>query len=89
MTAADIISYIPLMVGGVVLVVGISIGGWVMNTRLRIKHGYPLESMWGMPIHPKTDAEAQERMKLVTQENVLSAPSSARSRTASPWSSGS
>ena len=46
------------------------VGGWILHTWLRIKHGYPLESSWGVPIHPKTDREAAERIKLLTTENA-------------------
>ena len=46
------------------------VGGWLLHTWLRIKHGYPLESSWGVPIHPKTDQEAAERIKLLTTENA-------------------
>ena len=46
------------------------VGGWLLNTWLRIKNGYPLETSWGVPIHPKTDAEALERIKLLTHENA-------------------
>lgn len=56
----------PYILGMVV----VSIGGWVFNTWLRIKHGYPLESTWGQPIHPATDKEAIERIKLLTTENA-------------------
>ena len=48
----------------------VGVGGWVYTTWLRIKHGYPLESSWGHPIHPKTDQEAIERIKLLTSENA-------------------
>jgi hypothetical protein len=47
-----------------------AVGGWLLHTWLRIKHGYPLESSWGVPIHPKTDREAAERIKLLTTENA-------------------
>jgi hypothetical protein len=46
------------------------VGGWVLTTWLRIKHGYPLETSWGTPIHPTTDREAAERIKLLTSENA-------------------
>ena len=46
------------------------VGGWVLTTWLKIKNGYPLETSWGVPIHPKTDAEALERIKLLTAENA-------------------
>ena len=48
----------------------VGVGGWVYTTWLRIKHGYPLESSWGQPIHPKTDQEAIERIKLLTSDNA-------------------
>lgn len=51
-----------------IVVVGVC--GWVATTWLRIKHGYPLESSWGKPIHPHTDREAAERIKLLTNENA-------------------
>ena len=51
-------------------IVVVCVGGWVFTTWLRIKHGYPLESSWGRPIHPTTDKEATERIKLLTTENA-------------------
>jgi hypothetical protein len=54
----------------ILAIVAISIGGWVFTTWLRIKNGYPLESSWGQPIHPKADQEAIERIKLLTSENA-------------------
>lgn len=54
----------------VAAIVAITVGGWVFTTWLRIKNGYPLESSWGQPIHPKTDQEAVERIKLLTNENA-------------------
>ena len=50
-------------------VVSISVG-WVLTTWLRIKNGYPLEGAWGQKHYPKTDQEAVERVKLLTQENA-------------------
>jgi hypothetical protein len=46
------------------------VGGWVFTTWLRIKNGYPLETSWGMPLHPATDRDAAERIKLLTTENA-------------------
>ena len=54
----------------IALVVGISVGGWVLTTWLRIKNGYPLESTWGQPILPSSDKETVERIKLLTGENA-------------------
>lgn len=53
--------------------VAVSLGGIlasVHNTRLKIKHGYPIEGMWGQSLKPGADAESKERIKLLTQENV-------------------
>lgn len=44
--------------------------GWVANTWIRVKHGYPLDGAWGQALHPKVDPEAVERVKLLTQENA-------------------
>ena len=54
----------------VAAIVAITVGGWVFTTWLKIKNGYPLESSWGLPIHPKTDQEAKERIRLLTSENA-------------------
>jgi hypothetical protein len=54
----------------VALIVAVSIGGWVFTTWLRIKNGYPLETSWGTPLHPSTDRESVERIKLLTSENA-------------------
>jgi hypothetical protein len=59
-----------LAIGGGLLVGVAGIVGWIHTTRLKIQHGYPLENMWGMPIHPRGDGEAAERVKLLTQENA-------------------
>ena len=48
----------------------VGVAGWVITTWLRIKHGYPLETSWGTPLHPSTDREAAERIKLLTNENA-------------------
>ena len=49
--------------------VAIMTGGWIVNTWLRIKNGYPLENSWGKAVYPKND-QAVERVKLLTQENA-------------------
>jgi len=70
MSPGDIFDIVIVGVVGTVLVVGVSVLGWLYNTRQKIKHGYPLESMWGKPLHPQHTNEAQERVKLLTQENA-------------------
>lgn len=54
----------------IAVIVGLSVGGWVFTTWLKIKNGYPLETSWGTPLHPKTDRESAERIKLLTTENA-------------------
>ena len=61
-----LVDALPFVLG----IVAVSIGGWVFTTWLRIKNGYPLESSWGRPIHPVTDRESAERIKLLTNENA-------------------
>ena len=46
------------------------VGGWILHTWLRIKHGYPLDGAWGQAVYPSRDNEAAERIKLLTTENA-------------------
>ena len=66
----QILNLLTILFPFIAIVVAISVGGLVLNTWLRIKNGYPLESIWGTPIHPKTDREAAERIRLLTSENA-------------------
>jgi hypothetical protein len=54
----------------IIAIVAIAVGGWVVTTWLRIKNGYPLDGAWGQALHPHTDKEAMERIKLLTSENA-------------------
>ena len=54
----------------IAIIVAVSVGGWMFTTWLRIKHGYPLETSWGTPLHPSSDRESAERIKLLTGENA-------------------
>ena len=54
----------------IAIIVSISVGGWVITTWLRIKNGYPLDGAWGQALHPNTDKEAMERIKLLSTENA-------------------
>jgi hypothetical protein len=54
----------------IITIVAIGVGGWVVTTWLRIKNGYPLDGAWGQALHPHTDKEAMERIKLLTSENA-------------------
>lgn len=54
-----------------VAIIGLAgVVGWVVTTWLRVKNGYPLDGAWGQAIYPKNDAEAMERIKLLSQENA-------------------
>ncbi len=53
----------------IIVAVAIMTGGWIVNSFVRMKMGYPLENSWGKAIYPKSD-EAVERVKLLTQENA-------------------
>ena len=66
----QILPYVGWVIAGGVAV---SLGGIlasVHNTRLKIKHGYPIEGMWGQSLKPAVTTEAMERVKLLTQENA-------------------
>ncbi|MDN3644702.1 hypothetical protein QWY75_00625 [Pontixanthobacter aestiaquae] len=59
----------PVTETAIIAGVAIITGGWIINTWMRMKNGYPLENSWGKPVYPKND-EAVERVKLLTQENA-------------------
>ncbi len=62
---------LPLGLPPVLITLGVlAIGGWVLTTWLRIKHGYPLDGAWGQAIYPKVGDEAMERIKLLSNENA-------------------
>ena len=45
----------------VLLIVGLSTGGWLINNWIRAKHGYPLEDEWGgKTALPGKDAEVSK-----------------------------
>lgn len=61
---------LPFILMGGLIVAFSAIGGWVFTTWLRIKNGYPLENSWGKALHPVRNAETEERVRLLTQENA-------------------
>ena len=67
---AQVFSFVMQVLPWATAIVGITVGGWVFTTWLRIKNDYPLETSWGRPLHPQTDNEAKERIKLLTGENA-------------------
>lgn len=68
--ADTIVNYVPLIVGGGVVVALAAVWGYVHNTKMKIQAGYPLEGMWGQSLHPKRDAQTDQRVMLLTQENA-------------------
>lgn len=54
----------------IVIVVSLAIGGWIITTWMRIKHGYPLDGPFGQSVYPAKDGETVERVKLLSQENA-------------------
>ena len=66
----EIFKFISWVLPLVAIIVALGVGGSLLSTWLRIKNGYPLQNSWGMPIHPKSDQETAERIKLVTGENA-------------------
>ncbi|MDQ3077315.1 MAG: hypothetical protein M3Q83_00560 [Pseudomonadota bacterium] len=61
-----LVNVLPL----VAVIIALVVGGSLLHTWLRIKNGYPLQNSWGMAVHPITDTESAERIKLLTSENA-------------------
>lgn len=59
----------PFTETAIIAGVAIMTTGWIINSWMRMRNGYPLENSWGKPVYPKND-EAVERVKLLTQENA-------------------
>ena len=70
MPISDIIPHAMLIAAGAFLLGAGGIIASVHNTRLKIKNGYPLETTWGLPLHPTSDRETAVRIKLLTGENA-------------------
>jgi hypothetical protein len=52
----------------VLLIIGISTAGWLINNMIRAKHGYPLENEW-KGTTAKGDPEADRKIELLSTEN--------------------
>jgi hypothetical protein len=68
--ATQALEFVLQVLPWVALLTAMTVGGWVFTTWFRIKNGYPLETSWGKAIHPITDRESAERIKLLTSENA-------------------
>lgn len=67
---AQVVDFVLRVLPLVTIIVVAGVGGSVLSTWLKIKNGYPLSNSWGFPLHPKTDRESAERIKLLTNENA-------------------
>ncbi|PIW55286.1 MAG: hypothetical protein COW16_07020 [Sphingomonadales bacterium CG12_big_fil_rev_8_21_14_0_65_65_10] len=70
MEFVDLLPYLGWIIGGAF---ALGAGGFVAsihNTRPKVKHGYPLEGMWGQSLKPGMTSDAQQRVTLLTQENA-------------------
>lgn len=70
MNPGDVLDALRLLGPWVAAVTAIGCGAWLLDTRMRIKNGYPLNGSWGQKLYPKTSSEDNERIKLLTQENA-------------------
>jgi hypothetical protein len=70
MDPTDILPIVGTVGPIVAIIVGVGVGGWLLDTRMRIKNGYPLNGSWGQKLYPKTSSEEIERIKLLSQENA-------------------
>jgi hypothetical protein len=68
--AIQIIKLVAGVLPFVAIIVALGVGGSLLGTWLKIRNGYPLSNSWGMPLHPKKDAETTERVRLLTTENA-------------------
>jgi hypothetical protein len=67
---AQVFDFVLRLFPFIAIIVVVSVGGSLLNNWLKIRNGYPLSNSWGMPLHPKRDEEAIERVKLLTSENA-------------------
>jgi hypothetical protein len=67
---AQVFDFLLRLFPFIAVIVVVAVGGSLLNNWLKIKNGYPLSNSWGMPIHPKTDRESAERIKLRPNENA-------------------
>jgi hypothetical protein len=52
----------------VLAIIAMSMGGWVITSWIRAKHGYPLEGEWGGTV-TRQDPEADRKIALLSTEN--------------------
>ena len=52
----------------VIAIIAVCMGGWLISTWIRAKHGYPIENEWGGTV-ARADPEAERKVALLTSEN--------------------
>lgn len=70
MSPGDVMEIIKLAIPGAIGIAIVITCGVLLNTWLKMKHGYPLSGTWGQKLYPKTSSEEAERIKLLSQENA-------------------
>ena len=70
MSPIDVMEIIRLAVPGIIGIAVVITCGVLLNTWLKMKHGYPLSGTWGQKLYPKTSSDEAERIKLLSQENA-------------------
>jgi hypothetical protein len=63
-----IIPHLPLLLTGGLIVGGLAVLGWILNTWLRVKHGYPLETSWGTPLHRSGPTASDRQLAAMAEE---------------------
>ncbi len=53
----------------VLMIIGMSMVGWVITTWIRARHGYPVENEWGGLVENKSE-EGQRHIALLSSENA-------------------
>ena len=46
----EILAILPMIAPIVAIVTTIGVAGWLIDTRMRIKNGYPLNGSWGQKL---------------------------------------
>ena len=53
----------------VIAIIAVCMGGWLISTWIRAKHGYPLEDQWTGKVIERSDPDADRKISLLTNEN--------------------
>lgn len=67
---AQVIDILQVIMPTAAIIAVVAVCGSLLNNWLKIRNGYPLSNSWGMPIHPKSDRELVERVRLLSSENA-------------------